>query len=102
MGIDPNRSMGDLQCVKSKHRSFAEGKYPADETLCPLAGAPRMLQVVDYWMLNSITDRRKTFDSLLANQFSAVTQYLWNSPAKAFRGFLALRLIFGNRRNMKY
>jgi len=30
--------------------------------------------VIDYKMLNSITERRKTFDSLLANRFSAVMQ----------------------------
>jgi len=30
--------------------------------------------VIDYLMLNSITERRKTFDSLLANRFSAVVQ----------------------------
>jgi len=30
--------------------------------------------VINYWMLNSITDRRKTFYSLLANHFSAVMQ----------------------------
>jgi len=30
--------------------------------------------VIYYQMLNSITERRKTFDSLLANHFSAVMQ----------------------------
>jgi len=30
--------------------------------------------MIDYRVLNSITDRRKTFDSLLANHFSAVMQ----------------------------
>jgi len=30
--------------------------------------------MIDYGMLNSITERRKTFDSLLANHYSAVMQ----------------------------
>jgi len=30
--------------------------------------------MIDYEMLSSISERRKTFDSLLANHFSAVMQ----------------------------
>jgi len=32
------------------------------------------INMIYYRMLNSITERRKTFDSLLANHFSAVMQ----------------------------
>jgi len=39
MDIDPNRSAGDLQCVKSKCQSSVEDKNPADEILCLVAGA---------------------------------------------------------------
>jgi len=74
--------MPEVGTTKDENPVFIETNFPSGPLKNGFAAAHKSFSlllglhiiVIDCRMLSSITERRKTFDSLLANHFSAVMQ----------------------------